>query len=113
MKLYKLSVISSFPGRTEEEAKERFAEHLGVSNIDVELTVEEVVPHENFIQIFRLARYLDSVDQYTYEQKIAIVKAYAGSLGYNLTDDQVGEGIITWAERLSDMDDEDIEEWLN
>lgn len=72
-----------------------------------------LVPHEDFIKMFRLSRTLYSIDQYTAENVEALVEAYAKQLGYQLSPSDLWHGILKWAERFMDVDDEEIEEWLN
>lgn len=111
MKLYKhICNISLVPGRDQEQALDRY-------NMNEENTTAEdfdvLIPHEDFIKIFRLARLLNTLDQYDYNAIQVIVGAYCKHLGYELDSKDLWDGILVWVERLDDADDEDIEDWLN
>jgi len=113
MNLYQYKyAISVVPAENAKEAADRYYNEtdgdLAYSNDFVVL-----IPHEDFIKIFRLARTLNSIDQYTAENVQALVEAYAKQLGYNLSQSDLWHGILKWSERFMDVDDEEIEEWLN
>lgn len=111
MKLYKHNCNITFvPGRDEDQALERY--NMNEDNTTSE-DFEVVIPHEDFVKIFRLARLLNTLDQYDYRAIEVIVDAYCKHLGYTLTNKDLWDGILVWAERFDDVDDEDIEEWLN
>lgn len=111
MKLYKHNCnISVAPGRDAEQALDRY--QMNEDNTTSE-DFEVLIPHEDFVKIFRLARLLNTLDQYDATAIEVIVGAYTKHLGYDLTDKELWDGILVWAERLDDSDDEDIEDWLN
>lgn len=112
MKLYEYKyAINVVPGRNPEEAADHYYSETEIQ-CSGEKDFELLVPHEDFIKLFRLARTLDQQPQYTAEDIIALVDAYAKKLGYTLTESDIWHGIVKWSERLSDSDDEDIEDWL-
>lgn len=108
---YKYAVKVS-PGRNAEEAQAHFMADLEIKGIE-KSDFKLLVPHEDFVKLFRLARTLYEVDQYTPEDISTLVSTYANILGYTLSNSDIWHGILKWAERLSDSDDEDIEDWLN
>lgn len=114
MKLYRYKyAISVAPGKCEEEASERLDAEMDSSSAILYTDFEVLVTHEDFVKLFRLARMLDSIDQFTSEDIEPIVQAYAKKLGYELTDSELWHGVLKWVERFSDTDDEVIEDWLN
>lgn len=111
MKLYKHNYnISVVPAGDKVQALDRY--QMNEDNTTSE-DFEVLIPHEDFVKIFRLARLLNTLDQYNCNDIEAIVGAYTKHLGYELSDKELWDGILVWAERLDDADDEDIEEWLN
>lgn len=113
MNLYQYKyAISAVPAKDAEEAAERYYNEID-EDVPDEKDFVVLIPHEDFIKIFRLARTLNSIDQYTVENVQALVEAYAKQLGYNLSQSDLWHGILKWAERFMDVDDEEIEEWLN
>lgn len=113
MNLYQYKyAISAVPAENAQRAADRYYEETDGNGAD-EKDFVILVPHEDFIKIFRLARTLNAIDQYTAENVQALVEAYAKQLGYNLSQSDLWHGILKWAERFTDMDDEDIEDWLN
>jgi hypothetical protein len=113
MNLYQYKyAISAVPAENAQEAANRYYEETDGNEAD-EKDFVVLIPHEDFIKIFRLARTLNSIDQYTAENVRALVEAYAKQLGYQLSPSDLWCGILKWAERFSDVDDEDIEEWMN
>jgi len=114
MKLFKVEIAILAPAQDAEGAKNRFIDQYDSTESIVEsLTVHEIVPHEDFIKLFRLGRILDKIDQFSTFETISLVTEYAKLLGYILTVDEVSEGIIAWCERLEDIPDEELEDWLN
>ena len=112
MNLYRYNkVINVIPGRDANDAAFHYEEATDINGSEAK-DFELVVPHEDFIRLFRLARTLVDNDQYTSDNISSILLGYALSLGYNLTLEEVIEGIVVWAERFIDMDDEDIEDWI-
>lgn len=104
--------IGVVPGRNPEEAKEHYrsdTEFKGYENTDFRVKV----PHQDFVKLFRLARTLVEYDQYTPEDVTSLISTYAKNLGYTLSDSDIWHGIVKWAERFIDIDDEEIEDWLN
>lgn len=113
MNLYKYKyAITAVPAKDNQEAAKRYYTetdgNLADSNDFVVL-----IPHEDFIKIFRLARTLNSIDQYTAEDVQTLVEAYAKQLGYNLSQSDLWHGILKWSERFMEVSDEEIEDWLN
>ena len=113
MRLFKYKpAITVIPGSDNRNAAEHFDMEMDCRIPSQEKDFEVVVPHEDFIKLFRLARLLGDIEHFTSDQIGAIVETYAKQLGYNLTTDEIFHGIIHWSERFADMDDEDIENWL-
>ena len=113
MNLYQYKyAISAVPAENAQGAADRYYEETDGNGAD-EKDFVILVPHEDFIKIYRLARTLNAIDQYTAENVQALVEAYAKQLGYNLSQSDLWHGVLKWAERFTDMDDEDIEDWLN
>ena len=111
MKLYKHNCnISVVPGKDTDQALDRY--NMNEDNTTSE-DFEVLIPHEDFVKIFRLARLLNTLDQYNFADIEVIVGAYTKHLGYDLDNKELWDGILVWAERFDDIDDEDIEEWLN
>ena len=111
MKLYKHnSNITVVPGRNTDQALDRYNMHEDNTTSE---DFEVLIPHEDFVKIFRLARLLNTLDQYDYKDTEVIVETYTKHLGYDLTNKELWDGILVWAERFDDADDEDIEDWLN
>lgn len=113
MNLYKYNfAVTAVPAMTAEDAADRYSNETDDATTN-EKDFSVLVPHEDFIKIFRLARTLYEIEQYTAEDVEVLVEAYSKNLGYNLSKSDLWYGILLWAERLMDMDDEDIEDWLN
>ena len=111
MKLYASKyAVRVAPGRNPEEANEHFMAEQEVTGFE---DFELLISHADFVKLFRLARTLYEFDYYTSEDISALVRTYANKLGYTLSDSDIWHGIMKWAERFSDADDEDIEDWLN
>lgn len=114
MNLYQYKyVISVVPAEDSKGAVERYVQETDWNSCANPQDFTVLIPHEDFIKIFRLARTLNSIDQYTAEIVEALVEAYAKQLGYQLSPYDLWHGILKWAERFMDVDDEEIEEWLN
>lgn len=114
MNLYQYKyVISVIPAEDSKGAMERYQEETDSNSCTNPQDFTVLVPHEDFIKMFRLSRTLYSIDQYTAENVQALVEAYAKQLGYQLSPSDLWHGILKWAERFMDVDDEEIEEWLN
>ena len=114
MNLYQYKyVISVVPAEDSEGAMERYQAETDFNSCTNPQDFTVLVPHEDFIKIFRLSRTLYSIDQYTVENVQALVEAYAKQLGYQLSPSDLWHGILKWAERLADTEDEEIEDWLN
>lgn len=113
MNLYQYKyAITAVPAETPAGAVDRYQEQTDGENV-AEKDFVVLIPHEDFIKIFRLARTLNAIDQYTAENVQALVEAYAKQLGYSLSESDLWHGILKWVERFTDIDDEDIEDWLN
>ena len=116
MELYRAKVCRSVPARDIAEAKEKIEEGvLYGSNPGVAMKPEEVelvIPHEDFVRIFRLCRTLMADEAYDSDAVAALTQAYAHYLGYHISEQETWDGFVCYAERFSDDADEDIEEWL-
>lgn len=113
MNLYQYKyAITAVPAENAAGAADRYQEETDGNSVN-EKDFVVLVPHEDFIKIFRLARTLYAIDQYTAENVQALVEAYTKQLGYELSESDLWHGILKWAERFTDMDDEDIEDWIN
>ena len=113
MNLYQYKyAITAVPAEDAKGAAERYYNETD-GNVADSNDFVVLIPHEDFIKIFRLARTLNSIDQYTAENVQALVEAYAKQLGYNLSQSDLWHGILKWAERFLEGDDEEVEDWLN
>lgn len=114
MKLYRNNkAISVVPGTDANHALDYY-EMIAENQTSPEPEdLEVIIPHEDFTKIFRLARMINSIDQYTYQDVEVITLAYCNQLGYELTENELWNGILVWVERFEDADDEDIEPWIN
>ena len=110
MKLYKhINNISVVPGRNEAQAIDAY--NMNEENTSTD-DFEVIIPHEDFIKIFRLARKLNTLLN-DYSAMENIVASYTRYLGYDLDSKELWDGILVWVERFDEIDDEDIEDWLN
>lgn len=112
MNLYVIKVTSVFPGNCEKEALDRFHDETEPGNIQ-ESDFSIVIPKDDYAKIFKFARSLYEVVAVTEIDVSKVVSAYAQKLGYELTDDDVWEGVLKWVERFCDYDDDEVESWLN
>lgn len=114
MRLYRNNnVVSVVPGTDPNHALDYYEMIAEGQRTPSPEDLEVIIPHEDFIKIFRLARMLNSIDQYTYENVETITLTYAKQLGYDLSSTDLWNGILVWVERFEDANDEDIECWIN
>ena len=81
--------------------------------IQTEKDFEVIIEHEDFVRIFRFARMLSTTDQYNWSDVETLTASYVEHLGYQLSKEELREGILVWVERFDDVDDEEIEDWIN
>lgn len=112
MNLYRLNYTPIVVAEDAEKAIQRYREQIE-NEIIHESSFRLVVPSSDYAKIFKLALILTRDQQYSYEEVEELVKFYAMKLGYYLTDYELLSGILFWAERLSDLSDDEIEEWLS
>ena len=112
MNLYRYKhAITVVPSPNTENAQDRY---FGETEIWADQKDFEIlVPHQDFVKLFRLARTLYDIEQYSAEDVETLVDAYAKKLGYSLSSSDLWHGILKWVERFDDFGDEDIEDWLN
>lgn len=111
MNLYKVNLTTVFPGNSESEALYRFQDETEPGNIQ-ESDFSIVVPKDDYDKIFKFAIKLYEVNAVTEINVAEITSAYAKKLGYELSDDDIWEGILKWVERVCDLDEDEIDEWL-
>lgn len=105
-KIYKLS-NNMITACTEEEIQQDIAlEHIS-------LDLEEFMPHEDFIKVFRLARLLEPVKDLFDDVKVQVGIAYCSHLGYEMTDKEYTSAIKVWSERFEDVDDDELDGWVD
>lgn len=116
MELYRANIHRSVPARDAVEAREKIEEGvLYGSNPGITMkpdSVELIIPHEDFVRIFRLCRTLMADEAYESDAVTALTQAYAHYLGYRISEQETWDGFVCYAERFADDDDEDIEGWL-
>ena len=111
MNLYKYTGTTVTPGETVKEAMRRFeevVENMTLKEEDFEL----LLPAEVYMKVFRLGRMLYEVEQFNSEEVEAVVLAYCKKLGYELTKEEIWDGILVWVERTLDYDDEELDNWM-
>lgn len=114
MKLYRYTQKTSVVPATDcESAAERYDMTVrALAPID-EKDFEVIIEHEDFVRIFRFARMLSTADQYNWSDVETLTASYVEHLGYQLSKEELWEGILVWVERFDDVDDEEIEDWIN
>ena len=113
MKLYRYKKpITVVPGSDAQNAIDHFTMMTEIQQPPREDELEIIIPHADFVKIFKFARDLYTFNKLTTEQIEITVGVYVESLGYKLTEQELINGIIQWAERFYDCDDEDIENWI-
>lgn len=113
MKLYRYKKpITVVPGSDVQNAIDHFAMMTEIQQPPCEDDLEIIIPHKDFVKIFKFARDLYQFDKLNSDQVEIAVGVYAQSLGYTLTETEIINGITQWAERFYDSYDEDIENWL-
>ena len=111
MNLYKANLTTVFPGNAESEALYRFQDETEPSNIqESDFTV--IIPKDDYEKIFKFALKLYEVNTVTEINVCELTSAYMKKLGYELLDDDIYEGILKWVERVCDLDEDEIDEWL-
>ena len=111
MNLYRLNLIPVVVAEDLERAVDRYEEQRKNEDIQ-ESNFTLIIPSSDYSKIFRLALILTRDEQYNYEEVEKLVNAYAKKLGYELTEQELLSGVLLWAERLSEFQDDEIEEWL-
>ena len=112
MNLYKYEGTTVAPGENVQEAMTRFQEE--VDNIVLsENDFRLILPSDAYMKVFRLGRMLYEVDQFNSEEVEAIVLAYTKKLGYDLTKEELWDGVLKWVERTLEYDDEELDKWMN
>lgn len=112
MNLYQIKLTSVFPGETEQEALRRFNDEQEIYSIQ-ESDFNIVIPKDDYAKIFKFARTLYEVVPFAEVNVSELVSAYVRKLGYELSDDDISEGVLKWVERLSEYDEDELENWLN
>ena len=112
MNLYQIKLASVFPGENEKEAHGRFYDEQELYSIQ-ESDFSIVIPKDDYAKIFKFARSLYEVATVTEVKVNELVNAYVKKLGYELSEDEVWEGVLKWVERFCDYDEEEVENWLN
>ena len=111
MNLYRLNPIPVVVAEDLERAVDRYEAQMEDEDIQ-ESNFTLIVPSSDHSKIFKLALTLTRDEQYNYEEVKELVNAYAKKLGYELTEQELWRGVLLWAERLSEFQDDEIEEWL-
>ena len=113
MKLYRYrNAITVVPALDENGAIDRYHEQTDLFEPEGS-AFEVIIEHNDFVKIFRLARLLNRIEHFSFEDIEIIVSEYVKRLGYSLSSAELWHGILCWAERFDDVDDEDIEDWIN
>ncbi len=111
MNLYRLNPIPVVVAEDLERAVDRYEAQMEDEDIQ-ESNFTLIVPSSDYSNIFKLALTLTRDEQYNYKEVEELVNAYAKKLGYELTEQELWRGVLLWAERLSEFQDDEIEEWL-
>lgn len=112
MNLYQIKLASAFPAETEQEALRRFNDEQELYSIQ-ESDFSIVIPKDDYAKIFKFARTLYEVATIAEVNVSEVVSAYVKKLGYELSDDDISEGVLKWVERMADFDEDEVENWLN
>lgn len=112
MNLYQVKLTSVFPGETEQQALGRFQDEQEIYSMQ-ESDFSIVIPKDSYAKIFKFARTLYEVATIAEVKVDELVSAYVKKLGYELSDDDISEGVLKWVERMSDFDEDEIDDWLN
>lgn len=104
--------ITLVPALSEKEAVNRYIMETDGNEV-CEAEFEIFIPQEDAMKIFRLAFMLNTIDQYNHKDIEVIVMAYTKQLGYELSEKELWDAILKWAERLAEFDEEEIEDWIN
>lgn len=114
MNLYEYRhAVNVVPAESCEDAADRYDTELEIAKDVCKEDFNVLIPHEDYIKAFRLARTLYARTQYNVDDVEVLVDAYVRKLGYSLSPSDLWHGILKWAERLTEMADEDIDLWIN
>lgn len=81
-----------------------------LSEDDYEVSV--VVKEEHTMKLFVLAKVMQDMERYVYNEIEAAICALARELGYVKNYAEVADCVLTWVDRFDDMSLEELEEWL-
>ena len=115
MRLYQVITTTIIPAKDAEEALEFINAHNVFPedeefNLVSDSQLKELVKEDEFSRIMRLAKSLIQAD-IGGERKI-VEQIYTFAVNHDFTRKEIQEGILSWAEKLLDADDETKEEWL-
>lgn len=110
MNLYTTKVTTVIPAKSESEALGRFEDEQDLNSVQ-ESDFNILIPECDYSKIFKFARTLCEINA-PHEVVAQLTRSYVQKLGYELTDDEVWDGILKWAERLAEFDEDEIESWL-
>ena len=103
-----------FPALSENDAVDMansVTDNARLTSFDVVSQV--VVPEENTMKLFTLAKTMYDLDRFSFKEIRAAVVALAVEMGYYTIAEQVADMITTWTERVSeDMTPGEFEEWV-
>lgn len=111
MNLYQIKLACAFPGLTESEALKRFQDELEISCVQ-EDDFSIIIPKDDYAKIFKLARTLYNIADECDINVSETVSIYVKKLGYELSDDDLYDGVLKWVERFCDFDEDEIDDWL-
>lgn len=111
MNLYQIKLTSAFPGHTEKEALERFQDEFE-TNCAQEDDFSVIIPKDDYAKIFKLARTLYTIADECDINVSETVSIYVKKLGYELSNDDLFDGVLKWVERFCDFDEDEIDDWL-
>lgn len=79
----------------------------------LDVIVTKVVPDENTMKMFVLAKTMYDTEKFNYKEIHAAITALAVQLGYYANAEQLADMVTTWTERVSeDITLNEFEEWL-
>ena len=114
--IYKIELKQCyFPALSQAEAVElrNRSASCGEDIQDEEVNVNIVVQEEHTMRLFRLAKLLMDMEEYTAPEIDAIICALARQLGYEDTCKEVADCVIHWVEKVAeDMTLSEMEEWV-
>lgn len=104
---------SLFPCNSAEEVDEMLIDAMGLKqSIKDSLTVEVKVKEEHTVKLFILGKTLFDTEKFEWNEVFSAVCALAQEFGYGEESKEIADSVLTWCERLSDMDSEEFDEWL-